>query len=124
MKKDLTQEKIPVWVVDDDEVRYSIRFALATHGIDARTYASGEDFFNLVETDQPGCLVVDLTMPGMSGIEVLKRLRDLDSPIKVIVLSGPDRPDRRSVSRAWRTGGACGARASCRPREGRRLVRR
>ena len=87
MKKDLTQEKIPVWVVDD-EVRYSIRFALATHGIDARTYASGEDFFNLVETDQPGCLVVDLTMPGMSGIEVLKRLRDLDSPIKVIVLSG------------------------------------
>ena len=34
MKKDLTQEKIPVWVVDDDEVRYSIRFALATHGID------------------------------------------------------------------------------------------
>ena len=88
MKKDLTQEKIPVWVVDDDEVRYSIRFALATHGIDARTYASGEDFFNLVETDQPGCLVVDLTMPGMSGIEVLKRLRDLDSPIKVIVLSG------------------------------------
>lgn len=88
MKKDLTQEEIPVWVVDDDEVRYSIRFALATHGIDARTYASGEDFFNLVETDQPGCLVVDLTMPGMSGIEVLKRLRDLDSPIKVIVLSG------------------------------------
>ena len=97
MKKDLTQEEIPVWVVDD-EVRYSIRFALATHGIDARTYASGEDFFNLVETDQPGCLVVDLTMPGclvvdltmpgMSGIEVLKRLRDLDSPIKVIVLSG------------------------------------
>ena len=82
MKKDLTQEEIPVWVVDDDEVRYSIRFALATHGIDARTYASGEDFFNLVETDQPGCLVVDLTMPGMSGIEVLKRLRDLDSPIK------------------------------------------
>ena len=88
LKKDLTQEEIPVWVVDDDEVRYSIRFALATHGIDARTYASGEDFFNLVETDQPGCLVVDLTMPGMSGIEVLKRLRDLDSPIKVIVLSG------------------------------------
>ena len=88
MKKDLTQEEIPVWVVDDDEVRYSIRFALATHGIDARTYASGEDFFNLVETDQPGCLVVDLTMPGMSGLEVLKRLRDLDSPIKVIVLSG------------------------------------
>ena len=33
MKKDLTQEEIPVWVVDDDEVRYSIRFALATHGI-------------------------------------------------------------------------------------------
>ena len=88
LKKDLTQEEIPVWVVDDDEVRYSIRFALATHGIDARTYASGEDFFNLVETDQPGCLVVDLTMPGMSGIEVLKLLRDLDSPIKVIVLSG------------------------------------
>ena len=79
MKKDLTQEKIPVWVVDDDEVRYSIRFALATHGIDARTYASGEDFFNLVETDQR-CLVVDLTMPGMSGIEVLKRFAISTAP--------------------------------------------
>ena len=87
-EKNQTQKQIPVWVVDDDEVRYSIRFAIATHGIDARTYACGEDFFNLVEPDQPGCLVVDLTMPGMSGIDVLKRLRDLDSPIKVIVLSG------------------------------------
>lgn len=88
VEKNRTPQKVLVWVVDDDEVRYSIRFALATHGIDARTYASGEDFFSLVETDQPGCLVVDLTMPGMSGIDVLKRLRKLDSPIKVIVLSG------------------------------------
>ena len=87
MKKDLTQEKIPVWVVDDDEVRYSIRFALATHGIDARTYASGEDFFNLVETDQPGCLVVDLTMPGMSGIDLAKRLRGAGCRAEIIFIT-------------------------------------
>lgn len=109
MKKDLTQEKIPVWVVDDDEVRYSIRFALATHGIDARTYASGEDFFNLVETDQPGCLVVDLTMPGMSGIEVLKRLRDLDSPSRsscfpaTALSARPSKPWRTARSPSWRS---------------------
>ena len=102
MKKDLTQEKIPVWVVDD-EVRYSIRFALATHGIDARTYASGEDFFNLVETDQPGCLVVDLTMPGMSAFAI-STAPSRSSCFPATALSArPSKPWRTARSPSWRS---------------------
>lgn len=81
-------DDLPVWIVDDDDVRYSIRFALATQNFHAFTFSSGEEFFQNVAPEQPGCLVVDLTMQGMSGIDVQKRLRDLDSPIKVIILSG------------------------------------
>ena len=81
-------DDLPVWIVDDDDVRYSIRFALATHNFSAHTFSSGEEFFQNVLPEQPGCLVVDLTMQGMSGIDVQKRLREQDSPIKVIILSG------------------------------------
>lgn len=81
-------DDLPVWIVDDDDIRYSIRFALATHNYSALTFSSGEEFFQNISPEQPGCLVVDLTMQGMSGIDVQKRLRDLDSPIKVIILSG------------------------------------
>jgi two-component system response regulator TtrR len=77
-----------VWIADDDDVRYSIRFALATHGLQAETFASGEEFFEHVDPSQTGCLVLDMTMSGMNGLEVQQRLRDEGSPIKVILLSG------------------------------------
>ena len=79
---------LPVWVVDDDDVRYSIRFALATHSLNAETFSSGEEFFSSVNPAQPGCLVVDMTMQGMSGRDVQTKLREAGSPIRVIVLSG------------------------------------
>lgn len=77
-----------VWIADDDDVRYSIRFALATHGLQAETFASGEEFLEHVDPSQTGCLVLDMTMSGMNGLEVQQRLRDAGSPIKVILLSG------------------------------------
>ena len=79
---------LPVWIVDDDDVRYSIRFALATQQLHAETFSSGEEFLSTVNPAQPGCLVVDMTMDGMSGKDVQTKLREVGSPIRVILLSG------------------------------------
>ncbi len=78
---------LPVWVVDDDDVRLSLRFALATHNFNAMTFASGEDFLSQVDPKQPGCAVLDLTMPGLSGLQIQERLMAAGSPISVIMLS-------------------------------------
>ncbi len=80
--------KLPVWVVDRDDVRFSIRFALATHNFNAMTYASGEAFLQDTNLMQPGCAVLDLTMESMSGLDVQRVLNEANSPIEVIILSG------------------------------------
>lgn len=92
----------PIWIVDDDEVRNTIRFALATHGIHARTFSSGEDFFSNVQIRQKGVLVVDLHMHGMSGLDVQAELIRRESPIATIILSG--RPTIRSAVQAMNNG--------------------
>lgn len=79
---------VPVWVVDDDDVRYSIQFALATLGMQCSTFGSGEAFLEEVDINRPGCLVIDTHMKGMTGLEVFEHLRKNDSPIKVIFFSG------------------------------------
>ena len=66
----------PVIVVDDDDaVRLSLKFALELEGLRVRLYRDGVHF--LAENDLPpmGCLVVDYQMPGIDGIDLVKRLR-------------------------------------------------
>ena len=92
----------PVWVVDNDDVRQTIRFALATHGMNVRTFPSGEAFLEEVDLDRPGVLVLDLHMKGIGGLEVQEKLRSAQSPIAVIFLSGS--ADMRSVVRAMENG--------------------
>lgn len=81
-------QRLPVWVVDEDDVRFSIRFALATHNFNAMTYSSGELFLQEVEIMQPGCVVLDLSMHQVSGLDVQRILKEGNSPIEVIMLSG------------------------------------
>lgn len=94
--------QVPVWVVDDDDVRHTIRFALATHGMNVRTFPSGEAFLEQVPLDRPGVLVLDLHMKGIGGLEIQEKLRRAGSPIAVIFLSGS--ADIRSVVRAMENG--------------------
>jgi FixJ family two-component response regulator len=68
------QEQAVVHVVDDDEaVRESLEAVLFVSGFLVNTYASGEDFLARAPDDR-GCLVLDVNMPGMSGLELLERL--------------------------------------------------
>lgn len=77
-----------IHVIDDDAaVRDSLAFLLETADLTARTYESAIDF--LAEPERPaGCIVTDVRMPDMTGIELARRLRDSGSVEPVIVITG------------------------------------
>jgi two-component system, LuxR family, response regulator FixJ len=78
-----------VHVIDDDEaVRQSIEFLLRTSGVTARTYDSASAFLDVLPTIESGCIITDVRMPGISGIELLRRLGEMRIGIPVIVITG------------------------------------
>ena len=84
----MTSEAI-VHVVDDDEaMRESLAFLLDTAGLASRTYSSAVEFLTRAESVAGGCVVTDMRMPDMSGLDLVKRLKTLGSPLPVIVITG------------------------------------
>ncbi len=78
-----------VHVIDDDEaVRQSIEFLLRTSGVTARTYDSASAFLNALPTIDTGCIITDVRMPGISGIDLLRRLGEMRIKMPVIVVTG------------------------------------
>jgi two-component system response regulator FixJ len=78
-----------VHVIDDDEaVRKSLAFLLQTAGLEARTYESAEAFLATRPQVTSGCVITDVSMPGISGVDLLRRLRDLKIAMPVIVITG------------------------------------
>lgn len=78
-----------VFIVDDDTgVRASIRILLKSVGIGSTPLASAQDFLSSYDPDQPGCLVLDIRMPGMSGLELQEELNRRGAIIPVIFISG------------------------------------
>ena len=84
------QPAIPtVFVVDDDEgVRNSLRFLLKSVGLNTRALASAGEFLDEYKHNQPGCLVLDVRMPGMSGIELQQQLNLRGATLPVIFITG------------------------------------
>lgn len=78
-----------IYVVDDDEgVRNSVRFLLKSVGLAARTFASAREFLDGYQPRQPGCVVLDVRMPGMSGLELQEQLNLRGAVIPVIFITG------------------------------------
>ena len=78
-----------VHVVDDDEaVRHSLEFLLATVDIKVRSYESAEAFLRNLPRVEPGCLVTDIRMSGLSGLDLMKQLKEQGMSIPVIVITG------------------------------------
>lgn len=78
-----------VFVVDDDEsVRSSLRFLLKSMSLDSQAFASAGEFLAAYDPAQPGCLVLDVRMPGMSGLELLQQLNLRGAVIPVIFITG------------------------------------
>jgi len=78
-----------VYVVDDDDsLRTATCINLAAEGYEAAGFDSGPAFLKTVEPTAGGCLVLDMNMPEMSGLEVQRRLRERDSNIAVVFVTG------------------------------------
>ena len=89
-----------VCIVDDDaSLRRSLRNLLMSVGFRVETFQSAELFLESVPRENPGCVVLDLRMPGMSGLDLLRQLVATGSRIPVIILTahGDDETRRRSL---------------------------
>jgi two-component system, LuxR family, response regulator FixJ len=78
-----------VFVVDDDEpVRDAIGMLLDTVGMDYESYDSAQAFLDHYDPTRRGCLVLDIRMPGMSGLELQQRLVERSAPIPIVFITG------------------------------------
>ena len=92
-----------VFVVDDDlGMRKSLCTVFASSSFEVKDFASAEAFLDGYEPERPGCLVLDLRMPGMSGLELQTHLKDDGIDIPVIILTGHG--DVRSAVRSFKLG--------------------
>jgi FixJ family two-component response regulator len=84
--KDLPQI---VYVVDDDDaVRDSLRLLLKSAGLDCQVHSAAQEFLAACDPAQPGCLVLDVRMPGMSGLEMQQELNLRGATLPVIFITG------------------------------------
>jgi len=78
-----------IFVVDDDKaVRDSLSWLISSVGLHVETFGSAQDFLDVYDPTRPGCLLVDVRMPGMSGLELQKRLAENPHCLPVIVVTG------------------------------------
>lgn len=85
----MTEEKPIVFVVDDDEaVRDSLRWLIASIDLAVHTSASATEFLDSYDDGQRGCMIVDVRMPGMSGLELQRQLSDRGINLPVIIITG------------------------------------
>lgn len=92
-----------VFVVDDDAaVCDSLRFLIESVGLRVRTFSSADGFLAAYTPDQPGCVVLDIRMPGMSGLELQEQLAKRGHTLPVIIITAHG--DVPSAVRAMRAG--------------------
>ncbi len=78
-----------VFVLDDDEaVRDSLRALLESAGFDVETFGSGAEFLDRFDPTRGGCLVLDVRMPGLSGLEIQEKLSEKRIAMPVIIITG------------------------------------
>jgi len=78
-----------VYVVDDDEcITNSVRFLLTTLKMECRTFSSGDEFLEAVSSLPPGCIILDVSLGKMNGIEVQEELRRLGINWPIVFFTG------------------------------------
>lgn len=85
----MTQSEPTVFVVDDDPaVLRGLRLLMKSVKLNVETYLSAQEFLDDYDPAQPGCLLLDLRMPGISGLELQEILRTRSIPIPIIIITG------------------------------------
>ena len=78
-----------VHIIDDDQaLRESLAFLLRTHQLEVRSFDSAKTFLDALPDASVGCIITDIRMPDMSGIDLLRRLKELKVGVPVIVITG------------------------------------
>jgi len=82
-------DPVKVYVIDDDAaMRDSLEFLLRSAGFEVRLFETAQDFLDVVASLELGCVVSDVRMPGIDGIELLKRMKASFSRFPVVVMTG------------------------------------
>lgn len=100
------EDELTVFVVDDDQgIRDALSFFLEMANLKVEPYATAQEFLDNYDPARPGCLVLDVDMPGMNGLELQETLGVRQSRLPIIFLTG--RHDTATHLRAIK-GGAAG----------------
>ena len=85
----MTEIKPTVFIVDDDEsVRQSLELLLSSVGLEVKTYPSAQEFLKGVSPGASGCLITDVRMPGMTGLDLQERCADAGLFLPIIFITG------------------------------------
>jgi two-component system response regulator FixJ len=83
------QPELAIYVIDDDDaVRQSLEFLLKTAGYTVTGFDSAKAFLEVLPELRSGCIITDVRMPGITGIDLLRRIKELGIDIPVIVITG------------------------------------
>ena len=83
------QADATIFVIDDDEaVRQSLEFLLKTAGIKVRSFESAKAFLDFLPQVGSGCVITDVRMPEITGIDLLRKVKDVKPDLPVIVITG------------------------------------
>lgn len=111
-----TDKRLTVLIVDDHPlVRAGFKYSLLTHDYNVLEAESAEQGFNVYCDEKPDVVIMDLAMPGIGGIEGIRKLIAFNSGIKILVLSMRDDP--RTVAHAMSLGAAGYLSKNCLPEE-------
>jgi FixJ family two-component response regulator len=78
-----------VYVVDDDvSAREGVARLICSAGLMAKTFASGEEFLAAARSKVPGCLILDVNLPGLNGLDLQQEIAESDAEIPIIFLTG------------------------------------
>jgi len=93
-----TVSKVPcISIVDDDDsIREALKSLLGSVGFSANAFASAEEFLNSSRQETTECLILDVWMPGMSGLELQSELAAADSKVPIIFISAHDDAEVRT----------------------------
>lgn len=85
----MSESEARVFIIeDDDAVRDSLQMMLESVGRSVEAFASADDFLRIYSPDLAGCIVLDIRMPGMNGMELQRKLNELNSILPIIFVTG------------------------------------
>lgn len=91
---------ITVYIVDDDEsIRTALKRLLRAAGYQAQTFASAEDFLDFTSGRGEGCLILDIRLPGITGLELQEKLASGGAKYQIIYITAHDNPQWQERAR-------------------------